>query len=192
MDIIREIEQYRPYNQQEEADRKIILYFLKNYEDIFLRKNLIAHMTASSWVVDKTHQKVLMAYHNLYDSWAWLGGHADGETDLRKVAHREIVEESSIREVSLLSDNIFSLESLSVDGHFKRGEYVPTHLHLNVTFLFEADEEQTIHYKADENSAVGWFEKNEMLKKVSEPWFRDNIYSKLNRKVELFDQGKLF
>ena len=30
-----------------------------------------------------------MAYHNIYKSWSWTGGHADGETDLLHVAMRE-------------------------------------------------------------------------------------------------------
>ncbi|MBR0138340.1 MAG: NUDIX hydrolase [Erysipelotrichaceae bacterium] len=187
MKLINDIERYKPYNQQEEADREIILNFLRNHEDIFLRENLVAHMTASSWVVNKTHDKILMAYHNLYDSWAWLGGHADGERELLKVALKEVREETSIKEVRPLSEEIFSLEILSVDGHFKRGQYVPTHLHLNVTYLLEADDSQFIHNKEDENSAVGWLTPEEMMKKVSEPWFRDNIYSKLNQKLKLFD-----
>ena len=34
---------------------------------------------------------------------------------------------------------IYSLEILSVDGHEKWGRYVSSHLHLNVTYLLEAD-----------------------------------------------------
>ena len=57
---------------------------------------------------------------------------------------REVKEESGIEEVKLLSDQPFSLEILSVDGHVKRGKYVTAHLHLNVTYLMEADPVQEI------------------------------------------------
>lgn len=53
-------------------------------------------MTASAWVVNKDRSKVLMIYHNIYNSWSWLGGHADGETDLLAVAIREVREEAGI------------------------------------------------------------------------------------------------
>ena len=77
--LITQIEKYTPFNHQEELDKKTILYFLRNFNDIFYRENLIAHMTASCWLVNKNCDKVVMAYHNLYDSYSWLGGHCDGD-----------------------------------------------------------------------------------------------------------------
>ena len=101
-------------------------------------------MTASAWVVNKDRSKILLAYHNIYDSWAWLGGHADGEKDLLKVALKEVAEESGVKNIKPVSEDILSVEILTVDGHEKKGVYVPSHLHLNVTYLIEADDtEQT-------------------------------------------------
>ena len=51
----------------------------------------------------------------------------------------EIEEESGLDTARFLSDDIFSLEILTVDGHEKRETYVSSHLHLNITFLLEAD-----------------------------------------------------
>ncbi len=90
-------------------------------------------------VVNKDRSKVLMVYHNIYNSWSWMGGHADGETDLLSVAIREVKEEAGISNVRPVSEEIFSLESLTVDGHVKKGNYVSSHLHLNITYLLEAD-----------------------------------------------------
>ena len=73
-----------------------------------------------------------------------------------------------------------------MDGHEKHGRYVSSHLHLNVTYLLEADPAQPIRRKADENSAVGWFTPEEAIAASSEPWFRERIYSKLNAKLSLF------
>ena len=88
--MIKQIEAYEPYNEQEARDKEIILSMLTEAErmgeDIFSRENRMAHMTASAWVVNRDRTKVLLAYHNIYNSWAWLGGHADGERNLLSVA----------------------------------------------------------------------------------------------------------
>jgi len=183
VDILEAIKQYKPYNNQEEADKNNIIKLMQEYDDIFDRSNLIAHMTSSAWVVNKTHDKVLMAYHNIYNSYAWLGGHNDGDRDCLKVAIKEVKEESGINNVKPIDENIFSLEVLSVDSHMKKGKYVPTHLHLNVTYLLEADENENVHIKEDENSAVAWFKLDEALEKSNEEWFKENIYKKLNKKL---------
>ena len=144
MKIVKDIEKYRPCNEQERHDQALILNFLNRNEDAFLRSNRLAHMTASAWIVNPARTKTLMVYHKLYDSWSWTGGHADGETDLLAVALKEAREETGIVHVRPVSGEIFSLEVLTVDGHEKRGEYVSSHLHLNVTYLLEAEESDTL------------------------------------------------
>lgn len=186
--LLRQLAAYRPYNEQEAADRALILECLTAHEDIFSRENRLAHMTASAWVVNRARTKVLMAYHNIYHSWSWLGGHADGDADLLAVALREVSEESGLAAQHVraadAAGGIFSLEVLTVDGHEKRGAYVPSHLHLNVTYLVEADEEELLYIKEDENSGVAWFTPEEALAASTEPWFVERIYRKLNEKVQ--------
>ena len=121
--LIRQIENYPPFNEQEEKDKALILGWIRNNENAFSRENTVAHITASAWVVNKDRSKVLMVYHNIYNSWSWLGGHADEETDLLSVAIREVKEEAGISNVRPVSEEIFSLESLTVDGHVKKGNY---------------------------------------------------------------------
>ena len=121
MKLLEQIKVYQPYNEQEIKDKERILDYLRKFPDIFTRENELAHMTASAWVVNKNRDKVLMVYHNIYNSWSWLGGHADGEQDLLRVAIKEVKEESGIRTVKAVTDEIFSLEVLTVDGHVKRG-----------------------------------------------------------------------
>ncbi len=181
-ELVHQIEQYKPFNEQEEMDKHLILEWIKNNDNAFSRENAVAHITASAWVVNKDRSKVLMAYHNIYDSWSWLGGHADGETDLLSVALREVQEEAGISQVNPVSEEIFSLESLTVDGHVKKGRYVSSHLHLNITYLLEADSEETVSVKEDENSGVAWFSPKEALEKSTEPWFVEHVYTKLIEK----------
>ena len=95
-ELTERIKKYRPFNEQEEADKVLILDWIRNNKNAFFRENMVAHMTASAWVVNKDRSKVLMIYHNIYNSWSWLGGHADGETDLLAVAIREVKEEAGI------------------------------------------------------------------------------------------------
>ena len=186
MGIYEDIMAYRPCCEQEERDREVMLDYIRRNDDAFLRTNLVAHMTASGWVVNPARDKVLMAYHNIYRSWSWLGGHADGDRDLLAVALREVREESGLTDVRPVSEQIYSLEILSVDGHEKWGRYVSSHLHLNVTYLLEADPAAPICPKPDENSRVGWFSPEDAVAASSEPWFRERIYKKLNEKLAQF------
>ncbi len=180
--LISEIRAYTPVNEQEARDRETILMCLVRFDDVFERTNALCHMTASAWTVNPARTKVLMAYHSIYDSWAWLGGHADGETDLAAVALREVMEESGIARVRLARDGIYSLEVLTVDGHEKRGAYVASHLHLNVTYLAEADDSCPVRPREGENTAVRWFTPEDAINASTESWFRERIYSKLVRK----------
>jgi 8-oxo-dGTP pyrophosphatase MutT (NUDIX family) len=102
------------------------------------------------------------------------------------VAIREVKEESGVIDVKPLSKDIFSLEVLTVDGHIKHGEYVSSHLHLNVTYLLEADDTEDLHIKADENHGVKWFPLEEAIEVSSEEWFKEHIYNKLNAKLKIF------
>ncbi len=180
---------YQPWNEQEETDRAVMLFLLREQPDIFLRQNQSAHFSASSWIVDAKREQTLMAYHKLYDAWAWTGSHADGEADLLAVALREAQEETGIH-VRPVSSEIFSLEILTVTGHEKRGQYVASHIHLNVTYLLEANPQAPIRAKTDENTGVCWFSLEEALANCTEPWMVSRIYSKLNAKLRNFPAGE--
>lgn len=183
MDLREQLKNYIPYNEQEAADREQILRLLESGEDIYTRENKTAHLCASSWLINKNRNKVLMVYHNIFHSWSWTGGHADGERDLLAVAKREAMEETGVKNIRALEDDIFSVEILTVDGHEKRGAYVPSHLHLNITYLLEADETEILCVKQDENSGVKWFSFEDAISACSEPWMIERIYKKLNDKL---------
>lgn len=189
--IKEQIETFQPYNEQEKQDKKVLLKYLEHGKTVFTREDETAHMTASAWVVNQDRTKVLMIYHNIYDSWAWTGGHADGETDLLAVAVREVKEETGIQMVKPVTEEILSLEILPVAGHVKHGKYVSSHLHLNITYLLETDDKYELAVKPDENSGVKWFTPGGAIQACSEPWMRA-IYQKLNEKCGLTpkDMGK--
>ncbi len=183
MAIREDIAAYQPCNAQEARDKALILSYIDSHDDVFSRADPVAHFTASAWVTNPDRTKVLMVYHKIYDSWAWCGGHADGERDLLLVAMKECREETGISNVRPIDGKIASLECLTVDGHEKRGEYVSSHLHLNVTYLLEADDTEPLRICEDENSGVKWFTPEEALNASTEPWFVRRIYSKLNNRL---------
>lgn len=183
-EMLGKIAAFSPLCEQEEKDKLLFLQAFAAHGNLFDRACLPCHMTASGWIVNKSRTKVLMAYHNIYDSWSWLGGHADGEYDLLSVALREAKEESGLEEAEAVSGEIFSIESLTVDGHIKKGVYVPSHLHLNVTYLLEADENAPLRAREGENKAVRWFAPEEALAASTEPWFVERVYGKLVGRVK--------
>lgn len=189
MDLIAGLRAFCPWNEQEERDREAMLRLLEGGQAAWGREDP-AHWTASAWVVSPERDRALLAYHNIYNSWAWLGGHADGERDLLAAALREVREESGLEEVRPVSREIYSLEILTVDGHEKRGRYVSSHLHLNVTFLLEADPAAPVRCKPGENSRVGWFGLEEAIAASTEPWFQKRIYAKLNGKLAAFPPAR--
>lgn len=184
MNLKEQIENYKPYNEQEEKDKEVMLKYINTFDDVLTRNNEFGHFTASSWVVNKERTKVIMIYHNIYNSWAWTGGHADGESDLLKVAIKELKEETGVENVKVLKDDIFSLEIVRVDGHIKRGKYVSSHVHLNLTYLLEVDEKEMLKIKKDENSGVKWVKLEDVEKESTEEWLIENVYKKLNKKLE--------
>ncbi len=164
------VEQYIPSCEQEAAEQRLMLQWLDAYpESILSRSNEFAHATASAMIFDPTLSHVLMVYHNIYNSWSWTGGHADGEDDPFAVALREAKEETGLADLSPLSATPTGLDILTVTGHIKRGKWVAPHLHLSLCYSFAADPSLPLRSKPDENSGVQWLPVEHLHEYVSEP-----------------------
>ncbi|ATD54360.1 NUDIX hydrolase [Clostridium chauvoei] len=185
MNWINSIKNYTPYNEQEKKDKELILSAIENYNNLLTRENVVMHMTSSGYIVNKNRDKVLMIYHKIYNSWAWTGGHADGDDDMLYIAIKEAKEETGLKNVTAITPDIFSLDVLTVNGHVKRGNYVSSHLHLNVTYLLEADENEALIVNKEETEGVKWLPINELSKYCSEEYMIENVYNKLNKKINL-------
>lgn len=158
MDYVKRIEEFIPNNSQESQDKRVILDYIRQFpHNILYRDNEIAHITSSGFIMNQSLDKVLMVHHNIRNTWSWTGGHADGDADLLHVAVKEAKEETGLEHVVPLTEDILSIDILSVLGHFKNGKYVNTHLHLSIAYVLIANEKETIRIKEDENSAVDWF-----------------------------------
>lgn len=118
--------------------------------DAYVRERLEGHFTASSWLVDAAGKRVLLTHHRKLDRWLQLGGHADGERDLRAVALKEAEEESGLRQLQV-EGGIFDL-----DRHWiPQRKDVPGHWHYDVRYVVRAmgDEAFTV---SDESHALAW------------------------------------
>lgn len=167
--MIREIiQKYQPKNEQEKTDQIDILRFMDANPDFLFRTNLAGHLTSSAIVVNQSMDKILFAFHNIYQSWSWVGGHNDGDPDCLQVAMRETREETGVKNLRPWSDDIFMIDVIYVRNHIKRRQYVPDHLHFNVAYLLIADEMDQLSMKPDENSGVRWFALDDVLNHVNE------------------------
>ena len=183
MNWIDSIKKYSPYSDQEENDKEIIIRCFDMSDDILSRDNNIMHITSSAFIVNKNRTKVLMVHHNIYNSWCWTGGHADGEENLLLVAINEAQEETGVKNIFPVSDDILSLDILPVFGHIKKGNYISSHLHLSIAYLIEADDVEPLIVKPDENSAVKWIPIDEIELYSNEPHMM-KIYNKILCKIK--------
>lgn len=188
------IESYEAADGKEAEDKSVILELADLTMPgggILFRECRAAHTTASSMIFNKTRDKVLMVYHHIYQSYSWTGGHSDGEEDFLKTAVKEAKEETGLKTLKLISFDsrlpqfqVASVDVLTVDSHIKNGKHVAAHLHLNVTYLFEADENEPVFIKPDENSDVCWLPVNAL-----EQWVKEEnmmpIYEKLIKRVSM-------
>ncbi|WP_138419314.1 NUDIX hydrolase [Aquibacillus sediminis] len=183
MSWVELIKNYTVWDEQERKDKAIIINCMETFDDILTRNNEVAHVTSSAFVVNKKRDKVLMVHHNIYNSWSWTGGHADGDEDLLYVAEKEVNEETGVEKISAITDGIISLDILPVKGHEKRGKYVAPHLHLSVAYLFEADENEQLQVKPDENSDVSWIPLEQIEECCANEPHMMHVYKKIITKM---------
>ncbi|MBR0483428.1 MAG: NUDIX domain-containing protein, partial [Oscillospiraceae bacterium] len=184
MNLFSQIEDFIPETSQEASAKQELLRLIQKYDKKILSRECEAgHITCSGLVLSPDLTKTLMAYHLIYQSVGWLGGHADGEEDLSGVAFREVQEESSVQKVYFLSKKILSIDILPVPAHEKHGKHVPEHLHYNVTYGLIAPENQQIADKPDENKNVRWIEINKIPELCTEQHMIP-IYQKIITKMQ--------
>ena len=99
----------------------------------YVRERLAGHLTASSWLVDRSGRRVLLTHHRKLGRWLQLGGHADGDVDLGRVALREAEEESGLEGLTL-EGGLFDLDRHWIPVR----EDVPGHWHYDVRYVVRA------------------------------------------------------
>jgi len=180
--VIKAIKEFVPSCEQEKVDKKLFLACARKFKNVLTRDNELCHFTSSVFVINESKNKVVSIFHNIYKSWSWLGGHVDGDDDFLRVAKKEVEEESGIKNIKVHCNGIYSLESLPVFAHTRKGIFVPAHVHLNVTYVFVADEQDNLRIQEDENSNIAWLGFNEIVEKSTEDFMKP-VYQKVINKI---------
>ena len=123
---------------------------LGDAENPFLRERLAGHFTASCWLVDAGGERALLTHHKKLGLWLQLGGHADGERDLRIAALKEAEEESGLTGLHI-EDGIFDLDRHRIPEH----KGVPEHWHYDVRYVVRASDNET-YIVSDESHDLAW------------------------------------
>jgi 8-oxo-dGTP pyrophosphatase MutT (NUDIX family) len=110
-------------------------------------------VTGSAWVLDREHRCVLLTHHRKLDLWLQLGGHADGDPDVARVALREAREESGLEAITQVGGAIFDVDVHAIPAHGAEAE----HFHYDVRYLFEADRNSELR-PTGESKALAWVE----------------------------------
>lgn len=112
-----------------DGDRRRILQLVDQHEDIAVRTCRPGHLTGSAFVVDTSRDACLLMFHTKLQMWLQPGGHADGDTNLARVALAEATEETGIDGLQVVTP------AIDVDIHRVNPPNEDPHLHLDVRFL---------------------------------------------------------
>ncbi len=158
MNAKKQILDYVPHTEEESQAKQTILSQLEIYGRNLLERDCPggAHFTCSGMILDEQMTHTLMVHHNIYQSFSWTGGHADGDDDFLAVAVREAKEETNVRIAEPISSRILSIDILPVKAHEKNGKAIAAHLHYNITYGLTVPKTMKIAPKPDENSAAAW------------------------------------
>lgn len=163
------LDRLTPSNVEETAALVQLRQFLQMTDNAYDRSNLIAHVVADAWIVNPARTRVLMVEHKLNKCWMAPGGHCDGDPDVMAGALREAREEAGVTDLRpLLNGNIFTLNSGHVPLRIREGKVEPDHIHFDVCFAFEADDNVPLMI-SDESTGLEWIALTDIEKRKTFP-----------------------
>ncbi len=151
--IINDILSYECIHDCERVNKLLILAFIQNNAYCFERSSEDGHVTGSALLVSHDMKYVLLHFHNLIGRWINFGGHADGSADILGVAKRELIEESGIADVELLSKNPSSLDIHYIPHNDLKNEN--EHLHYDIMYTFICKKPEIV-LESPEGLAMSW------------------------------------
>jgi len=152
-ELLALIDRYRQLHPDEAATTGRIRDFVASQPLCFQRQLAKGHITGSAWLVDKARQRVLLTHHRKLNIWVQLGGHADGESDVARVAMSEAEEESGLLDLQLVSPDIFDIDIHAIPARGDEAE----HWHYDCRFLVQASGAED-YVVSGESHDLAWIE----------------------------------
>lgn len=149
-DLASALADYRRRRPAEAASCALFADFLASEGELFERRHPPGHFTGSAWLVSADGGRVLLTHHRKLGRWLQLGGHADGDADLARVALREAEEESGLVDL-VVEAAIFDLDRHAIPA---RGSE-PEHWHYDVRFVVRATGSEDFAV-SEESLALAW------------------------------------
>lgn len=145
------LDAYTPSPEEVFAKEKMIA-FIKMHENCFERSLKEGHITASAWLLRQDGKKALLMHHAKLNCWVQFGGHADGDSDVLRVAIKEAQEESGVMGIEPVSLEIFDIDIHNVGDH----------LHYDIRFLLQIKSDE-IPQQNHESNGFLWVSKKDPL-----------------------------
>lgn len=138
LQLLSLLDHYRTSFNTEAGYVNRVRRFVQQHENCFDRLQWPGHMTGSAWVVNPARDKVLLMHHRKHNQWFQFGGHADGDSNIQRVALRETQEETGLppEAIRLVSGRIFDVDIHTIPV----SEKAPEHNHFDIRFLVEIDD----------------------------------------------------
>lgn len=157
------LERYREEYPEETDVVDRFVDFVTAHPDCFERSLKEGHITGSAWVVDRNGTRVLLTHHKRMNKWVQLGGHTDGDPDVRAAALREAKEESGIEGIRPLSGDIFDIDLHRIPASGDE----PSHFHYDVRFIaaVTGSEGYTV---SDESHDLAWVKVGKLAEYTTE------------------------
>lgn len=147
--LLAELELYRNSSLMEPDEIpffKRFVDFIAQNPGCFERSNK-GHITGGAWLVNHDFSKALLTHHKKLNIWCQLGGHADGDADIKRVALKEAHEESGIENLTFVLPGIFDIDVHPLPNAC---EY-----HYEVRYLIQAPPEASFQV-SEESHDLAW------------------------------------
>lgn len=177
--LINLLRNYKTGFNEEKAMVEKTIAFVNTHPHCFERTLEEGHITASSWITNPAIEMALFTHHKKIDKWLQLGGHCDGNKDVKAVALQEASEESGISDFNFKSDAIFDVDIHLIPAH----KTTKAHYHYDIRFWLTADSNQPL-VVSNESKDLKWLPLNEIENYNSE--------ASIMRMVKKSSQGKVY
>ncbi|GAA1246558.1 NUDIX hydrolase [Oryzihumus leptocrescens] len=160
--VRRLVEDIRPFDRQEDADRAAVLGWLNETDDVFRRakpRTPPQHLVSYFLLVDPVGPQILLVDHRKSGLWLPAGGHVEpGESPVDTV-RREVAEELGIAASfpAWLGEKAFFLTVTETVG-----DPSVRHVDVSLWFVLQGDRRQALTPDPGEFRAVRWWTPQEV------------------------------